>query len=275
MKKKEQKKISTYEVMYWLVYAMLSYFLGLILILSSSLQQGTVYQNFAYSGRLTVQDIFHLKQGQSMMTEMLRQLDSICTQHNIAYFIFAGNLIGQRLYGGWIPWDADVDVYVAQSDYDRLKEILIRSPPSKTWYQTLETDSSYYRHIGALPIGKLRHLESCYLKCQDGEKWHNGLQIDINTYEIVDGKIVFGTRNKGEKRIEQSIELADIFPLIRVPYDGITVSAPRDIDKMLDLHYGEKWRQLPPISKRFPHEGKIDPHSTCEHHKLQYPQLYS
>lgn len=34
---------------------------------------------------------------------------------------------------------------------------------------------------------KLRHLQSCYLNCQDGEEWHNGFQIDIILYAMKGG----------------------------------------------------------------------------------------
>jgi len=257
----------------WIVNLTL-FLLVVLLFTLDRVRNSTTYEGFEYSSKLSVKDIENLKKGQAIMTRMLKDFDAICIKNNITYFIFAGNLIGQRLYGGWIPWDADVDLYVAEKDYNKLKNVLVNTPLKNTWYQTLETDRHYLRPIGALPIGKIHDLTSCYKKCQDGTKWHNGLQIDLNTYKVVNNKIVFNTRNPGELRIEKGISLPDIFPLKRVKYDNIVVNSPQNPDKMLDLHYGKKWREIPPISSRYPHEGRIDPNNTCEHHYKMYPNLY-
>ena len=37
-----------------------------------------------------------------------------------------GNLLGAILYKGWIPWDGDVDIMVAEEDFEKLKDVKIR-----------------------------------------------------------------------------------------------------------------------------------------------------
>jgi phosphorylcholine metabolism protein LicD len=241
------------------------------------LEEFTVYNNFVYSNKLSRKDIYNLKRGQGIMTNMLKDFHNICIKNNITYFIWGGNLLGSQLYNGWIPWDGDVDLYVTRDDYNKLENILIKNPPINTWYQTLKTDPFYKRPPGnnnPLPNGKIRHLKSCYTKCQDGVKWHNGLQIDINTFQIVNNRIIFDTLNPAEIRIQKKITSKDIYPLKLVKYDSIYVYIPNNPEKILDLHYTNKWRKMPPIRSRYPHEGNISL-STCPHHYKLYPKLYN
>ena len=51
---------------------------------------------------------------------ILKQFDSFCEHHNIRYFLSNGTLLGAVKYGGFIPWDDDIDVLVPREDYNRL-----------------------------------------------------------------------------------------------------------------------------------------------------------
>lgn len=242
--------------------------------------KSTIYENMEYSSKMSIKNIQDLKKGQSIMTNMMKDLDDICTKNNISYFIFAGNLLGSCLYKGWIPWDGDFDIYVFYNDYDKLKQLLKYNPPKNTWYQTLETDTNYTKWFGIqlpnglYPSGKLRHLKSCYLNNQDREQWHSGFQIDINLYNIIGNNIVLSNEMKGDKRVQSGIKATDIFPLKRVKYENIMLNAPKNPEMILDLHYGKKWRKKPKIKDRYPHEGVLDPNNTCKFHFKMYPELY-
>ena len=69
-----------------------------------------------------------LRRMQDRMTEMLREIDAICRRHNIRYWLCSGTLLGCIRHGGYIPWDDDLDIEVLREDYDRLMEILPRTP---------------------------------------------------------------------------------------------------------------------------------------------------
>ena len=48
----------------------------------------------------------------------------ICEKHRLHYFLLAGNVLGLKRHGGFIPWDDDIDVGLFRPDYDKLIDIL-------------------------------------------------------------------------------------------------------------------------------------------------------
>ena len=61
-----------------------------------------------------------LQEIKTVTLDILTHFDDFCKQHNIRFFLSNGTLLGAVKYGGFIPWDDDVDVMVPREDYDRL-----------------------------------------------------------------------------------------------------------------------------------------------------------
>ena len=55
----------------------------------------------------------------AMLLEILGEVDTFCRERDIAYYLYAGTLLGAVRHGGFIPWDDDIDVMVARADYER------------------------------------------------------------------------------------------------------------------------------------------------------------
>lgn len=51
--------------------------------------------------------------------EILETFADFCQQNQISYFLSNGTLLGAVKYGGFIPWDDDIDVLVPREDYER------------------------------------------------------------------------------------------------------------------------------------------------------------
>lgn len=51
--------------------------------------------------------------------ELLLKFKGFCEQHGLKFFLSNGTLLGAVKYGGFIPWDDDVDVFLPREDYDR------------------------------------------------------------------------------------------------------------------------------------------------------------
>lgn len=56
---------------------------------------------------------------------LLQQFLSICEQLNLTYYLVCGSALGAVKYGGFIPWDDDIDVALPRKDY----EIFCRKAP--------------------------------------------------------------------------------------------------------------------------------------------------
>ena len=230
----------------------------------------TMYENFEYSDRLSVENIRQLKIGQKKMSNMLKEFDRICTQYNIRYFLVGGSVIGALLYKGWIPWDSDVDLEIHEDDYNIFTQVIQKELPDTMWFQTYETDKYYFKRNRI--VAKIRDLNSCYSEYSNAgfNKWHNGLQIDINIYREINGKLIMMDDLK-----TNYLTSSDIYPLKRVPFEDFTVSIMNNSEKYLDRKFGVKWRTVLPKHLRFGHEGRVDGENTCDFHYDKYPELYS
>lgn len=60
---------------------------------------------------------------QLVLLEILEELDRICTDNGIEYWLDSGTCLGAVRHGGFIPWDDDVDVCMTKPNYDRFIEV--------------------------------------------------------------------------------------------------------------------------------------------------------
>lgn len=236
---------------------------------ASSLQSTSLI-DIPLSPKLSQTDKDNLRIGQKRMTEMLRVFDKICVDNGITYFAIGGTLLGTRVYQGWIPWDGDLDIEILKSDWPKLNKLLQTQLPPTMWLQTEETDTHYNSWYPNMVKGKIRDLHSCYKHCQDGQRFHNGFMLDLNLFYVEPGtqKIVMED-NRAQ------LNAQDIFPIQRAKFDTITINIPRNPDKYLQGRYKPSNPDyMVPIEERYPHEGFLDPHHTCDHHYDLYPHMY-
>lgn len=72
--------------------------------------------------------------------EILCHFKKFCLENNIKFFLSNGTLLGAVKYGGFIPWDDDIDVFVPREDYNRLVEIYKDSEKYKLFSSEREPD---------------------------------------------------------------------------------------------------------------------------------------
>lgn len=78
---------------------------------------------------------------QTLLLEMLKDIDIVCKRRRISYQLFAGTALGAVRHHGFIPWDDDVDIIMSRSEYERLLSLKIvrrllygdKSSRFKTW----------------------------------------------------------------------------------------------------------------------------------------------
>lgn len=65
-----------------------------------------------------------LKDLQNLIFQLLAELDEICKEHNIEYWLEAGTLLGAVRHGGFIPWDDDIDISMTRDNYEKFISII-------------------------------------------------------------------------------------------------------------------------------------------------------
>lgn len=60
-----------------------------------------------------------LREKQSLILEIMKDIDRFCRANNIPYTLSSGTLLGAVRHGGFIPWDDDADMFMLRKDFDR------------------------------------------------------------------------------------------------------------------------------------------------------------
>lgn len=211
----------------------------------------------------------NLRKGQQKMTKMFTEFDRICQKYDLKYWCVGGTLIGAVRHKGWIPWDGDMDVHMLETDWDKFCEVADAELPTTVFF---------YRE-GA--IGKIKDLYSCYLGC-DQTKYHTGLQIDVFLYKetwVDDVHMLenYARINRGDFIYKDTGDFlySWIFPLTTLPFENLEVYVPGNYKLFCEFCYGACPPPLPPVEKRFPCEGRVDPFNASPTVLANYKDIYA
>lgn len=106
---------------------------------------------------------------------ILKQFVNVCNILNLKYFLVCGSALGAIKYGGFIPWDDDIDVALPRKDYEMFCEKAQRYLPDWCFLQNYHTDAQFHR-LGS----KLRDSRTTYIEVMtDSLNINHGIFIDV------------------------------------------------------------------------------------------------
>jgi len=124
---------------------------------------------------------------QLCMLDMIKDIDKICKENNIEYYIVYGSCLGAVRHKGFIPWDDDFDIAMTDDNYFKFLKICEEKLDKDKYYvQTSEKENNYY-----LSFSKIRNIKTTLIEEKNSD-------IDI-TYGVY----------------------IDVFPLVGVPNNKI------------------------------------------------------
>ncbi|MBR5423463.1 MAG: LicD family protein [Clostridia bacterium] len=104
---------------------------------------------------------------------ILQKLKKICDENEIEFFLSGGTVIGAIRHNGFIPWDDDIDVFIMQDQFDKLKAAIK--------YDDEISIKRYYNYFGS------RNEGTTFIKAKfkDSELFY----VDIFILDRVDVKM--------------------------------------------------------------------------------------
>lgn len=132
-----------------------------------------------------------LSEVQTHLLGIAKVFDSICTKHNIPYYMIYGTMLGAIRHNGFIPWDDDMDFGVPLENYRQLEDIMERELPYPYRYCTYKNHKS---------------VVFCYAKIEDMSTVIDDAAIDLPLEEKLGINIDIFPLNKcriGDKRVNR------------------------------------------------------------------------
>lgn len=118
---------------------------------------------------------------QMVELNILLEIDRICKEYSIEYFLTSGSVLGAVRHGGFIPWDDDIDIGMSRKNYNRFIEIAPQALRQPYVLQTYNTD----RHSPIL-YAKIRNTDTVFLEYADRKsKMLQGIFVDVFVYDKV------------------------------------------------------------------------------------------
>lgn len=117
-----------------------------------------------------------LNEIRNIQIDILNHFCDFCAEHHIRYFLCNGTLLGAVKYGGYIPWDDDIDVCLPRSDYHRLLALYPKADTSDFDLRAFELDPDF-----GFPFAKLSDTKT---RLVEGRVKDIGLGVNIDIFPI-------------------------------------------------------------------------------------------
>ncbi len=120
-----------------------------------------------------------MMQIQEMLLDMLREIDEVCAENDIQYFLDGGTCLGAVRHEGFIPWDNDADIIMTEDNYKKFVEV-VNSRTAET--HRMVADNRVNRDFGTA-FGRYVNLDTTKITKNtafwDPENADAGLIIDV------------------------------------------------------------------------------------------------
>ena len=133
---------------------------------------------------------------QAIGLEILSDIDAVCEEHGIRYYLAEGTLLGAIRHNGFIPWDDDVDIAMPRSDYERFLQV---APAALGSRYEVQHPGSVHRYWSPFAKVRLLDADSQYRQQHIAHLTkNNGPLVDVfplDSSPVADG---FGLRLRGQ-----------------------------------------------------------------------------
>lgn len=79
---------------------------------------------------------------------LLKEIDSICRNNDIIYYLAGGTALGAVRAGAFLPWDDDIDIYITRDNWNKLVKVMETETPENRSFICTENTDKYCNPIG-------------------------------------------------------------------------------------------------------------------------------
>lgn len=180
-----------------------------------------------------------LKNAQKILNNTLEDLNNVCIENNITYFVIGGTLLGTLRHRNWIPFDDDIDIAMFKEDIDKIIEIYKNNEYLQSKYKLGRSYwSKWHRLIKIHPKSNPKLILDIFQ-----------LKKDVNNYyDIASGASING-----------KVHSSNFLPTKYGKFGKIMVPIGNNPEELLKLGLTSKgtknYNELPSINKRRPHNS--------------------
>lgn len=133
----------------------------------------------------------------------------VCQKLELQYYLVCGSALGAVKYGGFIPWDDDVDVALPRPDYEKFLKNAQALLPDGLFLQNSQTDPQF-----PLLFSKLRNSNTTFI-----EQPHRHLNMNHGVYMDIFPLDGYPEDAKARKRFEKKKDAFERQRKVVLSYD--------------------------------------------------------
>lgn len=140
-----------------------------------------ILKEFPDGSKITVREL------QLEVLTIMDEIHRVCEKNKIEYCLIAGSALGICNYGGFIPWDDDMDIAIQRRDWLRFIDAMKKDLGKDFYFDCYEIDKKYNPISG--PTMKVRkrgtYIEEANFLLKNRCKRGDGIFVDVIIYDNV------------------------------------------------------------------------------------------
>ena len=157
-----------------------------------------------------------LRKLQLLELRILKEIDRVCRELDITYFLDSGSVLGALRHGGFIPWDDDIDLGMPRADYDRF----VVEAPALLGEEYVVSTPETNPHQAAL-FGKVWLRGTRFATEETIEAgFDQGIFVDLLPYDALSSDAATAAKQRRDCRFWQSVSYLSHAKSIVVPHKG-------------------------------------------------------
>ena len=168
---------------------------------------------------------------------LLKELDYVCKQNNLKYWIDFGTLLGAVRHKGFIPWDDDIDTGMLRNDYEKIIDAF------KTTSRNPDIYAEYVRANDTQYFIKVQHKKCPYLFVDIFPWDYYGQELSTED-QVKETNRIKNIRNEINKTTNSKTSDKELINKINIARNKVIKSVIQDNNKYLDLVWGIDFNHL-------------------------------